>query len=86
MKQLPSCPHCNAFLPPSADVCVQCKQADAGVPGWLRPIGVVLGGAAVSITLMACYGPPPRRIPDATSPPTSNTGSTPMATDPDAGK
>lgn len=54
-----SCTKCNGFIPHSLAFCPNCdsslKPASFSA---VKKVGAILGGAAVSMTLMACYGAP----------------------------
>ena len=52
-----NCPRCQGLIPPGAD-CPNCAAGAAAAPGWLRGLAAVAGGAALSVTLSACYGAP----------------------------
>jgi hypothetical protein len=58
--KLLSCVRCEGFVPPLATTCPHCS---ARVEGLLPMVGraalAVVGGSAMSMTLMACYGLPP---------------------------
>ncbi len=71
-----TCPHCGASAPSGA------KASATKVAKAL--LGVAAGGS-VAITLMACYGPPPRAMEDARPPTPPTSANTPRPTAPDAG-
>lgn len=61
MKLL-TCSSCDGFVPRSATECPHCSAALSGSSATSR-LGVLataLGGGAIAVTLMACYGGPPR--------------------------
>ncbi len=85
MESLPSC-SCGGFVPARASACPHCGAAlSAGVAVKVAKVllGVAAGGS-VAVTLMACYGPPPRSMEDArpVAPPSS--ADAPRAAGPDA--
>ena len=55
-----SCSSCAGFVPPTASFCPHCSAKVEGLlPLLSRTALAVVGGSAVSMTLMACYGLPP---------------------------
>lgn len=63
MSVLSSCPSCSGFVPPGLGRCPNCgaQASGGGLLRRLKILGVtgLLGGSAVALTLMACYGLPP---------------------------
>lgn len=53
MTTLNRCARCEGFVPASTSRCPHCEAA---LPRWLVRAAAVLGGAAISMTLTACYG------------------------------
>lgn len=71
---LDSCPSCDGFVPPRAAVCPHCGQQKSAVGKWARRAAVAVAGAGFGVTLMACYGPPPREYDKVPATPATNAG------------
>lgn len=53
------CKHCEGFIPEAIDNCPNCGAKEKKTSKLVKVVnGIVVG--SFSITLMACYGPPPR--------------------------
>lgn len=62
--RLDPCASCKGFVPPRAEVCPHCRTTQARKAGLfarlhLSALGGAVGGGAIAMTLMACYGGPP---------------------------
>ena len=66
MIQLLTCDRCSSFLSFSINICPNCGTALTLRRRLALGIAGLAGGAAISTTLMACYGAPPcdYRLPD----------------------
>lgn len=55
------CPRCEGFVPAKVDACPNCSAVVAGraLLSRLGLAGGILGGSALAVTLMACYGMAP---------------------------
>ncbi|MGD0528817.1 MAG: hypothetical protein ABSE49_27010 [Polyangiaceae bacterium] len=85
MRKLTKCPGCTGFVPTSGAACPHCGRAPSRITvgAVAKGLACIAAGGAVSLTLMACYGPAPRDIHpgppsapsggDATPAPTSST-------------
>ena len=52
------CTTCGGWTPAHSS-CPNCHLGGAPAPrGWLKSVGLAVGGAAVGMTLAACYGSP----------------------------
>lgn len=58
MLQLATCSRCRGFLGIAMNACPHCGAALGRARRIAMGIVGVAGGSAVSMTLMACYGPP----------------------------
>ncbi|MFO0679853.1 MAG: hypothetical protein U0169_25240 [Polyangiaceae bacterium] len=56
MIQLMQCAHCKGFLALALKACPHCEAPVDRVRQAALGLAAVLGGGAVSMTLMACYG------------------------------
>ena len=56
MQELVSCERCGGFSPAERATCVHCGRG-----GLIRRIAGLVGGGALMLTLMACYGKPPHK-------------------------
>ena len=54
MTKLSQCAHCQGFLPRAATMCPHCKRR-----ALVKALGMTIGGGAIAMTLMACYGAAP---------------------------
>ena len=58
-----NCSQCSGFVPPLVSICPNCSARVGTIGGTLgRAALAVVGGGAMSMTLMACYGLPPCEI------------------------
>lgn len=81
MKNLTRCPSCGGFVPALGVVCPHCTRAPARatVRAIAKGVACIVAGGAVSVTLMACYGPPVRPGPVDAPPTPSATPATPAS-------
>ncbi|MBL8607529.1 MAG: hypothetical protein JNL38_09425 [Myxococcales bacterium] len=83
MESLPSC-SCGGFVPARASACPHCGATVTGrVAKVAKAILGVAAGGSVAVTLMACYGPPPRSMEDTRPPIPPSSADVPRAA-PDA--
>jgi len=76
---LHSCASCDGLLPSNAESCPHCGAGSKKGPGSKKggkiagAAAVAVAGAGFAVTLMACYGPPPREYEkvDAPQPPSA---------------
>ena len=60
MPALHACPACRGFVPESRAVCPHCDAPVVRARPFARVLASMIGAAATSVTLMACYGAMPR--------------------------
>jgi hypothetical protein len=85
VKRLLPCAACGGFLPTGASACPHCGAGK--LVALAKKALAVASASSVAVTLMACYGPPPRdyqKINDSS--PEGQKEPTPRAVDPDAGR
>jgi hypothetical protein len=81
------CSHCRGFLPPAhAATCPHCGADTAAPASASRSLATkalgVIGGGAVAVTLMACYGGAPQTYTPPNPPPPSTATASSSATPP----
>jgi len=85
MRPLDPCT-CGGLIPSSASSCPHCGASRrSAVTTVAKTLLGVAAGGSVAITLMACYGPPPRAMEDARPPKTPTSADAPRPAAPDAG-
>lgn len=61
MAQLSTCNKCSGFVRSESTKCPHCEAPKAAGSSWgLRALGLLgtVGGSAIAVTMMACYGCP----------------------------
>jgi hypothetical protein len=59
---------CGGLIPPKSSACPHCGAATSRIASIAKKVIGVAAGGSVAVTLMACYGPPPRSMEDASKP------------------